>query len=342
MAAPETRAAAYTDALVAAVVAAASGKKATIEATAAAEICAGQWGRAFASAEVVPDSLRLRGLTASALGLIGRQLVLRGECVFEIRIRAGAVVLYPAADWTVSGQDGDPDRWLYELGFNMPGGSIMRRVRGDRVVHCRYAVDPVNPWAGVGPLAAMPDTSALAANLELRAKQEAGAATGRVIALPTVEGLDQLKQDLNAMNGGTMLVETTAGAWDGNPMDAPKRDWRTERIGANPPESLVNLRSETVAHVLAACGVPIDLVQRTDGTSAREAWRRFLYATVQPAGRLVEEELARKLDLPGLRLTWDRLGASDLAGRARAFQSMVGAGMELDRAAALAGLLVAD
>jgi hypothetical protein len=34
--------------------------------------------------------------------------------------------------------------------------------------------------------------------------------------------------------------------------------------------------------------------------------------------------------------------ASDLSGRARAFQSMVGGGMDVSKAAALAGLMDAD
>ena len=38
----------------------------------------------------------------------------------------------------------------------------------------------------------------------------------------------------------------------------------------------------------------------------------------------------------------DELRASDLASRARGFASMVNGGMELDRAAALAGLLEQD
>ena len=48
------------------------------------------------------------------------------------------------------------------------------------------------------------------------------------------------------------------------------------------------------------------------------------------------------LDEPGLRLVWDELRASDLAGRARAFQSMVGAGMDIAKAAALPGLTEAE
>ena len=45
-------------------------------------------------------------------------------------------------------------------------------------------------------------------------------------------------------------------------------------------------------------------------------------------------------DTPDLRLSIDRLFASDLIIRARAFRSMVGGGMDVAKAAALAGLLI--
>ena len=57
-------------------------------------------------------------------------------------------------------------------------------------------------------------------------------------------------------------------------------------------------------------------------------------------GRIVADEWSRKLEVDVV-LTWDELQASDLAGRARAFQSMVGGGMA-KRAAALAGLMAPE
>ena len=58
--------------------------------------------------------------------------------------------------------------------------------------------------------------------------------------------------------------------------------------------------------------------------------------------RVVASELAVKLDIPGLSFDFSALFASDLSGRARAFQSMVGGGMDVGKAAALAGLMVDD
>ena len=70
--------------------------------------------------------------------------------------------------------------------------------------------------------------------------------------------------------------------------------------------------------------------------------RRYLHSTLSPIARIVASECAVKLDTPGLTFDHSNLFASDLSGRARAFQSMVGGGMDITKAAALAGLMVDD
>ncbi len=80
------------------------------------------------------------------------------------------------------------------------------------------------------------------------------------------------------------------------------------------------------------------VVSRSDGTALREAWRQFLFATIAPVSKLVELELSAKLDV-AVTLTHEEMRASDLAARARAFQSMVGGGMDPAKAAGLAGLM---
>ena len=41
-------------------------------------------------------------------------------------------------------------------------------------------------------------------------------------------------------------------------------------------------------------------------------------------------------------MSWQELRASDLSGRARAFQSLIGGGMPLDQAVSVAGLMIED
>ena len=78
----------------------------------------------------------------------------------------------------------------------------------------------------------------------------------------------------------------------------------------------------------------------SEGSGAREAFRRFLHATIGPAAELVQEECAVKLDSPGLVLSFDDLFAADVQGRARAWRSLAGQEAALDpqTAARLVGL----
>ena len=57
--------------------------------------------------------------------------------------------------------------------------------------------------------------------------------------------------------------------------------------------------------------------------------------------RVVEPQLGRLAGSP-VMLSFDRLFASDIAGRARAFQSMVKSGLSLDQAARVSGILQGD
>ncbi len=114
-----------------------------------------------------------------------------------------------------------------------------------------------------------------------------------------------------------------------------------ERLGPQPPESLGKVMSQGFTEVLAACGCPPSLFVDADGTAQREAFRRFFSVTVEPLGRLLEVELSAKLETD-IRLSFAGRFSADLSGRARAFQSMVGGGMDVSKAAALSGLMTVE
>ena len=155
---------------------------------------------------------------------------------------------------------------------------------------------------------------------------------------PSAYAKGALQKDLRGIKGRLALVESTASAWGDGSQGAPRRDLVQNRIGANPPEVLATLRSDAALSVLAACGVPVTILERSDGTALREGWRQFLHASVVPVAALVSAELSDKLAVD-IGLNFDKMFASDLSGRARAFQSMVGGGMDVAKAAALAGLM---
>ena len=152
--------------------------------------------------------------------------------------------------------------------------------------------------------------------------------------------LAQLKLDMAAARGRTILSETTAAAWGKGAMEAPRADWKSQRFGANPPVVLQGLRSDAALGVLTACGVPASLATDADGTSQREAWRRFVLGSVEPLLRGALAEFSGKLNVTisaDLRGLW----AHDLAGRSAAFGKLVSGGVDPATALALAGV-VAD
>ena len=63
--------------------------------------------------------------------------------------------------------------------------------------------------------------------------------------------------------------------------------------------------------------------------------------SVEPLLEIVGREVAAKL-VARVTFNLDRLWAHDLAGRASSFKAMVTAGMAIERAASLSGLLAAE
>ena len=152
-----------------------------------------------------------------------------------------------------------------------------------------------------------------------------------------------LKADIANGRGRALIVETTAGGWGEGRASAPQADWKQMlRIGPDPSDSFSVLHSQACDAILQSCGVPATLLSgRSDGTAMREGWRQLLHGGIRPVARTVADELARKFDVPGLRMDFEALYAHDLAGRAAAFQRLVAGGMDVTDAVAMSGL-VAD
>ena len=309
--------------------------------TGALETAAGVIARAFASARVTVAGAETDRWPPDLLASIGRDLIVRGECLL---CRVGDVSVR-AANWDVQGMDPDPMRWRYRIQVPAPDGhrTIMRP--GSRVAHPRYSSDASHPWRGIAPLERAQTAAALAGAVELRMGEEGAANVGHLLPIPaggddaSVEGL---KSDLGNLGGKTAVVETTSAGWGEGRAAAPQSDYKPQRIGANWPPSAPPVYTASQLSVLAACGVPVELLQKADGTGQREAWRRALHGTIQPLGRMVAAELRKLAAMLPVEIDFERLAASDIAGRARAFQSLVGSGMSAADAAAAAGLMERD
>ena len=339
----ETRAeSSYTDTLIASLLSRAQGKSLAVpSATSALEACSGLTGRGFAAAEVTgPDSLT-RALTPGCLELVGRSLIRTGEIVFLIYTTSGRLRLIPAETHDVEGGP-FPEEWEYRLTLGGPSRThTYDYVPAQSVLHFRDACDASTPWRGNGPVQVANLAGRLSAQTVRALADEASGPVGRLLGIPvdgddaTVEGL---KADIKNAAGRVALLET--GDW-GNSGGDSKVDLKAERFGAEPPASLVQLVDVSSREIYAACGLNSAIWGAGDAASTREAWRLCLFGVLSPVGNMVQAEMRDKLD-DTVTLSWQELRASDLSGRARAFQSMVGGGMAIAEAVSIAGLMVED
>ena len=330
----------YTDVLVTAITANARGQQTAFPtATAALEACAGLVGRSFAAADVSGPELITGALDPSLLNLIGRALIRKGEILLGIYVDETGVQLRPAASHDVQGGY-MPGSWEYRLHFAGPEKQKTTRLfESERVVHLRYAADPETPWRGVGPLQVAQLAGRLSAETVSALADEASGPRGQLMPLPVDgddETTDSLKADLRGLKGALALVE--GGDW-GSADPTKAASWEKTRIGADPPDAMVKLMDMATHEVYSACGINPAIFTDSQGTAAREAWRQALFGLIAPLGEIVQAELRRKLDTPDLSIGWQELRASDISGRARAFQSLVGGGMEIQQAAAVSGVL---
>ena len=332
-------------------VAAAIGNSALadVTGTAAAAIAMGIMGRTFAAAEVSP-SVERTGLSPPVLAQVGQAMISAGESVWLIDVVGGMVKLLRASSWMIAGTGPDPSGWRYQLSLPGPTGMRIVNVPSDGVLHVRVNVGPMSPHQGRSALALAGFSATALAGAERQLSEELSGPVGRLIPAPLdalsatrddgTSPLSDLEAALASLKGRSALVpslQRDALSGGGQPTD-----WRSVRIGADPPESVVTLRQDGHNAILAACGVPPALFSAgTQANSAREALRQFLHTGVAPNARVIEAEARDKL-MADVSLDFTGLHAADIQGRARSFKSLVDGGMALADAAAASGILIAD
>ena len=338
----------FADAVVRIIEAQAAGKAADTSSTAAVEAAAGTLSRAFSAAEVQGEVWVREAVSPSFLAQVGRDLVRSGDSLHVIDVdRDGRVSLLPCSSWHFEGEV-HPDSWTVRATFYGPSTSTTRHMPFSGVVFVRWGGTPGQPYIGTSPLSWAHTTARLQSESERSLADEASGPLASLLAVPADGGdggeedpLKMLKADIAAARGKALLVETTAAGFGEGRAAAPQKDWKAERLGPHPPESMATIRKDTFAAVLAACGCSPAMFDDSDGTSKREAQRVFLHGTVRPLGRILAAELSAKLETD-VRLDFSGLYMHDLAGRAGAFQKLVAGGMPVDQAAALSGLMAAD
>ena len=332
----ERRESSYTDALVQAIIAQNSGSRtvATATATAAMESAAGIIGRSFAAADVGGPAPVTAALTPARLNMVGRTLIRKGEFAAYLDVVDGLLTITPASDWDVTGGY-DPADWTYRLNLAGPSRSITRsNVRGESVLHVMYSADPETPWRGVGPIGAARIAGRLSAETAQALADEASRPRGSLFwAFPGKTALTAARNRSGAKFADSRAKSgRSSRAKHGQTTMAQTRGASGHRIARFPCARLSGdaprARDDGSARRLRRSP---ELVSGGDGTSLREPYRRLLHSTITPLGRILQSELRAKVGA-GIALSFDSLFAADLSGRARAFQSMVGGGMSVERA----------
>ena len=334
----------FSDTVVRLIEAQAAGTAADASSTAAVEAASGALSRAFASAEVVGEPWVAEAVTPGVLAQVGRDLIRSGDSMHVIRMgRDGMVRLIPASSWHWEGSH-DPDSWTVRVTCYGPSTSTTWNLPASGVVFVRWGSTPGQPYVGIGPLSWAHTTARLQSEAERSLADEAQGPLAQLIAVPSDGGddgdddpLKMLKADIRQARGKALLLETSAAAWGEGRTAAPQRDWQASRLGPMPPESMATIRKDAFEAVLAACGTPPSLFLDSDGTSQREAVRRWHLNLVLPLARLVEHELTLKLETP-VKLKFDSY-ALDMVSRATVVAKLAQAGVPMATALDAVGLV---
>ena len=118
----------------------------------------------------------------------------------------------------------------------------------------------------------------------------------------------------------------------------PTGNYQQHRLGTDIPQHVQGMMMSAIDVAMWAMGVPKALYNPADANSMREAWRIYLSTTVDSVAKVIVDESAR-IGL-GITLSFPELKSSDLAARARSFKDFVMAGMPMEQAAAVSGIMM--
>ena len=333
----------FSDAVVRLLEAQAAGSAADASSTAAVEAASGALSRAFASATVEGEAWVQHAVTPTVLAQIGRDLIRSGDSMHAIRVDGdGTVQLIPCSSWHFEGSH-DPHSWTVRATAYGPSTSTTWNLPASAVVFVRWGSAPGQPYVGTGPLSWAHTTARLQSEAERSLADEAGGPLAQLLSVPQDGGddgdndpLKMLKSDLSGARGKALLLETTAAGWGEGKSAAPSGDWKQSRLGPMPPDGMVKISQHAFERVLAACGTPPSLFLDADGTSQREAVRRWHLNLVLPLARLVEHELTAKLETE-VKLKFDSY-ALDMVSRATVVAKLAQAGVPMATALDAVGL----
>ena len=332
--APETRN--YADALLDRLYETAGQTTTPASSGSAAQLAAGWIGRTLSTVRLFPGA-RSVPFPPADLSAVGRDLVKSGQSVWVLRGRRW-IQCSPIAEVSIA--PGLPESWLYNV--QLAGSDRPLRAIGRDVLHIRWSHDATRPGVGVGPLENK--AARIAANLESVLLGESSGGFGYLMGLPPGSDpfLEKIKARIASMRGKLLALENT---FKPSPL-SPEQDAKFSifqkpvRFGFDPPETVLQTWQQASAYVLESCGLPSQLLMKSEGMASRELLRRVRATLLEPLTEITLAELTKTGNPHKAEFSGDL--ATDLATRARSFQSLVKGGMDIDKAAALSGLILDD
>jgi hypothetical protein len=293
--------------------------------------CAQTWSRAFAMLDPNEPGPEPTPLRADVLAAIGLDLCLRGASCWHIRLEGGDVALHRVAWWDHVA----PGR--FHLHLAKPHETETIRALAGEVVLLTINSPANAPWQGRSPFAMMGASPRLMAEIE-GALSGASEWIGRaLLPMPDTISEEQQSAALRGLKSGGMLAAICSKA-DFATSTGNSRASEFRAVPLTPPLEDADLNPTTDQlhnRLLAACGIPPALLTPNGNAGAmREAYRLFCLQTVEPLSRTLLPELAK---IGVQSLSTRSMMSADVAGKARAVGTLVGAGMSLDKALALVG-----
>ena len=333
----------FSDAVVRLIEAQAAGTAADASSTAAVEAASGALSRAFASAEVQAPDWVQDAVSPEFLAQVGRDLIRSGDSMHILSMTDGLSLL-PVSNWHFEG-DADRATWTVRATCYGPSSSVTKHVPLSGIVFVKWGSTPGQPYVGTGPLKWAATTARLQSETERSLADEAGGPVGSITVVPPQMGragedgseIDptmQTRADISKARGKSLVLQSLKAAAGDR---SPSKEWGFERFGPMPPEAMEKIRSGVFSSVLAACGCPPSLFVDSDGTSQREAVRRWHMNCVLPMAKILERELTTKLEVE-VSLKFDTYPL-DMVSRAQVVSKLASAGVDMNVALAAVGLM---
>lgn len=339
----------FSDAVVRLIEAQAAGTAADASSTAAVEAASGALSRAFASAEVQGPGWAQDAVSPEFLAQVGRDLIRSGDSMHVITMGGERLSLLPCSSWHFEG-DADPETWTVRATVYGPSSSTTRHLPFSGVVFVKWGSTPGLPYVGVAPTSWAHTTARLQSEAERSLADESGGPIAQIAVVPgqtsksgadgeVIDPLLLLRADISKARGKALTMENLSSAT--GERGGGGKEWAFDRLGPHPPEVMEKIRQGAFNSVLAACGCPPSLFIDSDGTSQREAVRRWHMNVVLPMAKLLEHELTDKLEVE-VKLKFDSYPL-DMVSRAMVVSKLSQVeGLSTEKIMSIVGLMVEE